>query len=173
MAVKKWFVVFGVLFVFGIGEALAQHGHDHGAAAAAPAGNAGMMMPHQMPLTAVRSLQSATVDGLKISVDIMGMGMHAHMQEMKGTPLPATFDRSKGQAIMVTIEAADTKKVVKDAEVTVTVIGPKGETTTGKAPWYGDHYGASFGSDEDGTYRIVVAAVSNGVKREAEFKHIE
>jgi hypothetical protein len=92
---------------------------------------------------------------------------------MKGFPLPDTFDRTVSQAIMVMIEAVDTKKVVKDAEVTVTVIGPKGETTTGKALWYGDHYGASFSSEEDGTYRILVAAVSNGVKREAEFKHIE
>jgi hypothetical protein len=172
MVVKKWFVVFGFLFVFGIGEALAQNGHDHGAGAAAPSGNAGMMSHHNMSMAA-RPVQSITVDGLKISADVMGMGMHVQMQTMKGFPLPGTFDRTVSQAIMVMIEAADTKRVVKDAEVTVTVIGPMGETTTGKAPWYGDHYGASFSSDEDGTYRILVAAVGNGVKREAEFKHIE
>ncbi len=167
--VEKGIVTMGVLFVFGTGVAWAQHGH--GAGTAAPSGSAGMMS-HTMSMAA-RPVQSATVDGLKLSVDVMGMEMHAPMQKMKGSPLPDTFDQTKSMAIMVMIESAQPPKTVKDADVAVTVVSPAGKTESEKAHWYGDHYGVSFEPEEVGTYRILVTAVSNGIKREAEFTHVE
>lgn len=169
MALKKWVFITGITLVLGPGGAWAQQGHDHGTGSPPTSGSGGVMS-HHMP---ARPVQSAVVDGLKISVDVMGMGMHVQMQTMKGTPLPDTFDRKKGQAVMVMIESVATQKVVTDAEVTVTVVDPKGVATVAKAPWYGDHYGTGFGSEEDGTYRIRVEAVHGGIRRGAEFKHVE
>jgi hypothetical protein len=82
--------------------------------------------------------------------------MHVHMQGMKGTPVPDTYDAKQSQAIMVMIKSLALKEIIKDANVTITIISPTGKQKTSSAPWCGDHYGQSFSPSEKGTYRIVL-----------------
>lgn len=155
-----------VILSYGIAEA--QHNHDHGAAPAAKMEHSGMS--HQMSM-ADRPVQTAEVQGMKVSLDVMDMGMHVHMQGMKGNPVPDTYDAKQSQAVMVMIQSLASRETIKDADVTITIISPTGKKKTNKAPWCGDHYGESFTPSEKGTYQIVIKVEGNEGKGETTFKY--
>lgn len=149
--VKQLFFMTLVIFMaLGTSEVFAAC-HDKDMETAADSEHQGT--PHSMSM-AHRPLQSADLQGLKVSLDVMDMGMHVHMQGMKGNPVPDSYDAKRSQAIMFMIQSAATKETVKDAEVTVTITSPSGKKTIRRAPWCGDHYGQSFSPAEEGTYRI-------------------
>jgi hypothetical protein len=164
----QWVIVLPASVILGYGIADAQHNHDHDAAPAAKMEHSGMS--HQISM-ADRPVQSATFEGLKVSLDVMDMGMHVHMQGMKRNPVPDTYDSKQSQAIMVTIKSIASKEIVKDANVEITIISPTGEKKTSKAPWCGDHYGESFSPSEKGTYQIVVKVEGREGKGETSFKY--
>jgi hypothetical protein len=151
--IMQWVIVLPALVILGYGIADAQHSHDHGAPPVAKTDHQGMSDTMSM---AGRPIQSAIVEGLKVSLDVMDMGMHVHMQGMKRNPVPDTYDSKQSQAIMVMIQSTASKETVKDANVAITIISPTGEKKTSKALWCGDHYGESFSPSEKGTYRIIV-----------------
>lgn len=166
----------GILVVFWFAVAFANSCHgggnssDHENAPVKASKNKGISHNH-MAMMGQRPVQSVEIDGTRISLDVMDMGMHVHMQEMKQQHLPGTFDAKKSHAIMVMLKNLKSKEVVSDSTVSVTVVSPEGEIKTGNAPWYGDHYGESF-SPSKGEYRIRVKAVDEtGKIREAEFKY--
>ncbi len=160
-------VVAAAMFLWS-GVAVAQHSHNHGAAAAATSESQGMSPSMSM---ADRPVQTATVGGMKVTLDVMDMGMHVHMQGMKGNPVPDTYDSKQSQAIMVMINAVPSKEIIKDTTVTITTISPAGKKKTDKAPWCGDHYGASFSPSANGTYKIIVHVDGREGKGEATFKY--
>src|ERR1035437_980710 len=164
----QWVIVLTISMTLGSGLAFAQHTHDHGATPATKMEHSGMS--HQMSM-ADRPVQSATVEGLKVSLDVMDMGMHVHMQGMKRNPVPDTYDSKQSQAIMVMIQSTASKEIVKDADVEITIISPTGEKKTSKVPWCGDHYGESFSPSEKGTYQVVVKVEGREGKRETSFKY--
>jgi len=162
----QWVIVLPASVILSYGIADAQH--NHGASPAAKMEHSGKS--HQMSM-ADRPVQSATVEGLKVSLDVMDMGMHVHMQGMKRNPVPDTYDSKQSQAIMVMIQSTASKETVKDADVEITIISPTGEKKTSKAPWCGDHYGESFSPSEKGTYQIVVKVEGREGKGETTFKY--
>lgn len=162
-------MVFAASVIFSYGIAEAQHNHDHGAAPAAKMEHQGMS--HQMSM-ADRPVQVADIQGMRVSLDVMDMGMHVHMQGMKGNPVPDTYDAKQSQAIMVMIKSLALKEIIKDANVTIAIISPTGKEKTSKAPWCGDHYGESFSPSEVGTYQILVEVEGQGEKGKATFKYV-
>jgi hypothetical protein len=155
-----------VILSYGIAEA--QHNHNHGAAPAPKMDHGNMS--HQMSM-ADRPVQVADIQGMRVTLDVMDMGMHVHMQGMKGNPVPDTYDAKQSQAIMVMIKSLASKEIIKDANVTVTIISPAGKEKTSKAPWCGDHYGESFTPSEKGTYQILIQVEGQGEKGKATFKY--
>jgi hypothetical protein len=150
------------------GIAFAQHNHDHGAAPAANMEHQGMS--HKMSM-ADRPVQTAEIQGMKVSLDVMGMGMHVRMQGMKGNPVPDTYDAKQNEAIMVMIQSLASKETIKNADVAITIISPTGKKETNRVPWCGDHYGESFSPSEEGTYQIVVKVEGREGKGEVTFKY--
>ena len=164
--IMQWVIVLPASVILSYGIADAQH--NHGAAPAAQMEHHGMSNQMSMP---DRPVQSATVEGLTVSLDVMDMGMHVQMQGMKRNPLPDWYDSKQSQAIMVMIQSIASKETVKDAYVLITIISPTGEKKTSKAPWCGDHYGASFSPSEKGTYQVVVKVEDREGKGETTFKY--
>src|SRR5512139_3466016 len=121
-------MVFLVLFA---GAAFAQHSPDH-SDGAAPMQHGGMS--HDMSMMN-RPIQSVTVKGVKITLDVMDMEMHMHMQGMKNNPVHDSFDQKQSHAIMVMLEDTATKKTIKDADVTITLTYPDGKKDTSKVAW--------------------------------------
>ena len=160
-------VIFGILWG---GMALAQHGHGHGhdSSAGDSMSQMGHSMDHSMA-TMNRPVQSITVEGMKISLDIMDMSMHTSMQKMKGNPAPGDSDVSKSHAIMVVIQDTASKEIITDAKVNYTLISPSGAKETGKLDWSGDHYGQSFNPKEKGAYQVQLNIENGGMEREAIF----
>ncbi len=112
----------GLLFLAGIfvfsfaGIAMAQHGHGsgHGGSSMSTHGSGGGS--HSMSMMN-RPVQSVTVDGYKVSLDIMDMSMHASMQKMKGNPAPRRiWTMPKAHAIMVMIQDTASKEIITDAQ---------------------------------------------------------
>lgn len=167
--IMQGFMVLAASVILSYGTAQAQHNHNHGAAPAAKMEHQGMS--HQMSM-ADRPVQVADVQGMRVSLDVMDMGMHVHMQGMKGNPVPDTYDAKQSQAIMVMIKSLTLKETIKDADVTITIISPVGKEKTSKAPWCGDHYGESFSPSEAGTYQILVQVEGRDGKGKATFKYI-
>lgn len=161
-------MVLAASVILSYGTAAAQHSHNHGAAPASKMEHQGMS--HQMSM-ADRPVQVAEIQGMKVTLDVMDMGMHVHMQGMKGNPVPDTYDAKQSQAIMVMIKSLASKETIKDANVTITIISPAGKQKTSKAPWCGDHYGESFSPSEKGTYQMVITVVGPEGKGEAIFKY--
>lgn len=161
-------VVLAASVILSYGMAEAQHNHNHGAASAAKMEHQGMS--HQMSM-ADRPVQVADIQGLRVSLDVMDMGMHVHMQGMKGNPVPDTYDAKQSQAIMVMIKSLASRETVKDAHVTVSIISPSGKEKTSKAPWCGDHYGESFTPSEKGTYQIIIKVDGQEGKGQTTFKY--
>ena len=118
-----------------------------------------------------RPVQNAIIQGRKVSLDVMDMGMHIHMQAMKGNPVPDSYDNKQSRAIMVMIRSIKSKETLKNADVEIQIISPKGKIITGTAPWFGDHYGQSFSPTEKGVYRIIVKVAGKEAKGAADFKY--
>lgn len=163
-----WILALAMFTALGSVPALAQHSHNHGAAPAAKMEHQGMS--HQMSM-ADRPVQVAEIQGLKVTLDVMDMGMHVHMQGMKGNPVPDTYDAKQSQAIMVMIKSLASRETVKNADVTVSIVSPSGKEKTAKVPWCGDHYGESFTPSEKGTYLIVTKIDGREGKGQATFKY--
>ena len=171
---KKFGVFFlAAIFVFSLGGvALAQQGHGHGgmemsAHGSTPTHGSGS---HSMSLSMKdRPVQSVSVDGLKISLDIMDMSMHASMQKMKGNPAPGGSDQVKSHALMVVVQDTASKEIITDAKVNYTLISPSGAKEMGKLDWSGDHYGRGFNPKEKGAYQLQLQIESGGMEREAKF----
>jgi hypothetical protein len=161
------------IFVFSFGGvAAAQHGHDHGGTDMSSHGSMSTQGSgsHSMSMSMKdRPVQSVSVDGFKISLDIMDMTMHTSMQKMKGNPAPGDSDVSKSHAIMVVIQDTASKEIITNAKVNYTLISPSGEKETGKLDWSGDHYGRGFNPKEKGAYQIQLQIDSGGLEREAKF----
>lgn len=161
-------MVLAAVVILSNGMAEAQHNHNHSAAPAAKTEHQGMS--HHMSM-ADRPVQVADIQGMKVSLDVMDMGMHVHMQGMKGNPVPDTYNAKQSQAIMVMINNAASEKAIKDATVAITVISPSGKKKTSNMPWCGDHYGESFTPAEKGTYRIVIKVEGQEGKGQTTFKY--
>lgn len=166
----------GLLFLAGVfvlgfgGMALAQHGHGsgHGGTGMPAHGSGGGS--HSMSMMN-RPVQSVTVDGYKVSLDIMEMSMHMPMQKAKGNPPPQGYDNSKSHAIMVMIQDTASKEIITDAHVTCTIVTPEGEKESGKLQWSGDHYGKGFEPKGKGAYQVQLKIESGGMEREAKLAY--
>ena len=166
---------FAVYFLSGIfvaalsGVAMAQHGHGHGGPSASSS-TPPHKMGHSMSMKD-RPVQSVSMDGYKISLDVMDMSMHMSMQKMKGNPAPSESDHAKSHAIMVMIQDTASKEIITDAKVNYTLVSPSGEKETGKLDWSGDHYGRGFNAQEKGAYQVQLQIESGGMEREAKFTY--
>ena len=120
-----------------------------------------------------RPVQSVTVEGFKVTLDVMDMSMHTSMQNMKRNLLPNSFEYSKSHAIMVTVQDTASKEILSDAKVQYALISPSGEKETGRLEWSGDHFGGSFSPKEKGTYRVQFMIESGGMERQAQFEYGE
>ena len=167
MAKKVLVACFSVLWAaFLSSAAIAQHGgHGHGGSSTPSPG----MASHE---TGVKSGsgQSITVEGYKISFDVMDMSAHMAMPGMKGKAMHGA-EHSKSQAMMVTVQDTASKEMISDANVTYTLISRSEKKETGKLEWSGDHYGANFSPKEKGAYRVQVMIQSGGMEREAKFRY--
>jgi hypothetical protein len=164
------FFIMGAL-VFGFaGIAMAQHGHGsgHGGSSMSSPGSGGGS--HSMPMMN-RPVQSVTVDGYKVSLDIMDMSMHSSMQKMKGNPAPGDPDHAKSHAIMVMIQDTASKEIITDAKVSYTLISPSGWKEAGKLEWSGDHYGKGFDAKGKGSYQVQLKIEGGGMEKEANFAY--
>lgn len=160
------FLAATLLIVFG-GVAKAQHGQMQG--------HGGMDMSshesgsHSMS-TKDRPVQSVSVEGYKISLDVMDMSMHMSMPGMKGTSMQGA-DHSKSHAIMVTVQDTASKEIISDAKVNYTIISPSGEKETGKLEWSGDRYDGTFSPKGKGAYQVQLTIENGGMEREANFTY--
>lgn len=152
-----------VLLVLFAGTAFAQHGHNHGSMQ-----HGGMS--HDMSMMN-RPVQSETVNGVKIALDVMDMGMHMHMQGMKNNPVHSSFDQKQSHAIMIMLEDTASRKAIKDAAVTITLTYPDGKKETSRVAWSSDHYGLGFSPVKGAVYGIRVDTEWKGAKREAAFRY--
>jgi hypothetical protein len=165
----QFVILLAICLAFGTGQAFAQHNHDHGVQPATKMEHQGMS--HSMSM-ADRPIQSAIVQGLKVSLDVMDMAMHVHMQGMKGNPVPDSYDAQQSQAIMVMLQSTKSKETVKDADVVITLISPSGKEKISKAPWCGDHYGQSVSPSEKGTYKIRIKVKAKEGDGETTFDYV-
>lgn len=163
---KKVAVYFlsGVLAVSFGGIAFAQHGHGGGSMPTHGGSSHSMSMKD-------RPVQSVTVEGYKVTLDIMDMSMHASMLKMKGNPKPGESDVAKSHAIMVTIQDTASKEIITDAKVNYTLVSPSGVKEAGKLDWSGDHFGRDFNAKEKGAYQVQLQIESGGMEREAKFTY--
>jgi len=156
-------ILAGLLFFCLSGAAWAQHGHSHGA----PAGSKETGAKDSTP--AKGSAQTVTLEGLKISLEVMSMGEH-----MKHTAAGATHgeaDHGKSHSLMVTLQDVASKEIISDARVAFVISGPSGTKDSGKLTWSGDHYGAGLEWKEKGKYQIQLHMESGGMEREAKFSY--
>jgi len=158
------FLLSAFLAAFNPGIAMAQHQHGHGSPSAAPKKGTSHGM-HK----ADQSAQAATVEGLKISFEIMDMSAHMSMPGMKGNPKHGSSEHSKSHAIMVTVQDIASKEIISDAKVRYTLVRPSGDKEAGNLVWSGDHYGGGFTPKEKGAYQVQLMIESGGMEREAKF----
>ena len=153
---------FLLAFVPSIVVAQHQHGHDSPPAAPQKGTSHGMHKADQ-------SAQAATVEGLKITFEVMDMSAHMSMPGMKGNSQHGSSEHSKSHAIMVKIQDTASKEILSDAKVRYTLIRPSGEKETGSLVWSGDHYAGGFSPKEKGAYQVQLMIESGGMEREAKF----
>ena len=165
---KKFVLVFlsALLLVLFSGLAMAQHEHGHGTDVSSPQKG----KPAEMSMKS-GPVQSVTVEGFKVTLEVMGMGEHMkHMQMAKGGS-HGEAEHSKSHMFMVTVQDTVSKEIISDAKVAYTVLNPSGGKETGKLEWSGDHYGAGFSPKEKGTYQVQLMIESGGMEREAKFTY--
>ena len=157
-------VVFWAVFWIG-GMAVAQHQHGHGAPAAPASKSPGAKEASTLKSTA----QNLTVEGYKITFDVMSM--EEHMKHLKITQGHGEGDHSKTHSFMVTLQDTASKEIISDAKVQYVITAPGGGKETGNLIWSGDHYSGGFNPKEKGVYQAKVKIESGGMEREAVFKH--
>jgi hypothetical protein len=153
----------GLLMIFLAGAAVAQHQHDHGATPKAAA------KPPEKSAEKER-IQSVTVEGLKVSLEVMDMSAHMGMPGMKASPQHGD-GRTQSHALMVTLQDTASKEIISDAQVSFSILGPSGKKENGKMEWSGDHYGAGFNPQEKGAYQVQLKIESGGMDREAKLSY--
>lgn len=144
------------------------HGNNTPAKPAESSDMKGMQHGHMMMN---RPLQTVSVEGLKLSLDIMDMDMHMNMQKMKGNPVPEEFAKGADRAIMFYVMDESSRLIIDDADVSYVITCFKGKKETGKAKWYGDHYGAPFKAKAKGEYKLKFIVDTEGKKRVGEFTY--
>jgi len=147
--------------------AMAQHGgHSHGGATA-PSSPTGKSRDGGKKDSAA---QSVSVEGLKVSLEVMDMSAHMSMPGMKGSTRHGA-DHSQSHALMVTLQDTFSKEIIADARVSFSILRPSGKKEDGKMEWSGGHYGAGFTPGEKGAYQVVLKIESGGMEREARLKY--
>ena len=166
---KKIFLRFLVLvfMCFFPGIALAQHQHDHGGSSP----TASSKDTSQEMQMGSQPVQAITLEGLKITFEVMDMSMHMSMPGMKGNPAHGASEHSQSHAVMVKVEDTASREIISDAKVQYTLIRPSGEKETGKLVWSGDHYGGGLSPKEKGIYQFQLMIESGGMEREAKFTY--
>lgn len=147
------------------GWAGAQHSQGHGAPAAPASKKSGGKEASVSKPTA----QNLTVEGYKITFDVMSM--EEHMKHVKTTQTHGEGDHSKTHSFMVTLQDTASKEIISDAKVRCVITAPGGGKETGNLTWSGDHYGGGFNPKEKGTYQVRLKIESGGMEREAIFKY--
>jgi hypothetical protein len=137
----------------------AQHQHGHGVPAA-PAGK---------PAAAKPAGQSVTIDGFKVTFEVMSM--EEHRKHLKSTPGQGQSDHSPSHSFMVTIQDTASKEIISDAKVQYSLTAPSGAKETGTLAWSGDHYGGGFNPKEKGGYQVQLRIESGGVERAVKFQY--
>jgi hypothetical protein len=163
---KKIFLILlsGFLVAFYAGIAVAQHQHGHESPSAAPKkGTSHGVHKADQPA------QAATVEGFKITLEVMDMSAHMSMPGMKGSSQHGSSDHSKSHAVMVTVQDIASKEIISDAKVRYTLVRPSGGKEMGNLVWSGDHYGGGFSPKEKGAYQVQLMIESGGMEREAKF----
>jgi len=145
------------------GEARAQHGHSHGTPAASRETGAKDSAP------AKGSAQTATLEGLRVSLEVMSMG--EHMKHKTAGATHGEADHSKSHVLMVTLQDTASKEIISDARVSFSVLSPSGKKENGKMEWSGDHYGGGFSPREKGTYQVELKIESGGMERDAKLSY--
>lgn len=167
-------VLAGSWVMFLSGAAIGQHGHDHGTPSpASPKGGSQQMQMGSQPV------QSTTVEGLKITFEVMDMSAHMAMPGMKGMSMPGMkgnpqqsgSEQSKSHVIMVTVQDPASREIISDAKVTYTILSPSGGKEPGKLEWAGDYFGGGFSPKEKGSYQVQLMIESGGMEREAKFTY--
>ena len=164
----------GFLIAFFAGAAVAQHSHSHGAPSTATSG----MGSQDMSMKS-QPAQSLTVEGHKISFEVMDMSAHMAMPGMKGMSMPGmkgnpaqgNSEEMKSHVIMVTVQDTASKEIISDARVAYTIVAPSGKKEAGKLAWSGDHYDGGFNPAEKGQYQVQVSVEGGGMEREAKFAY--
>jgi hypothetical protein len=147
--------------------AMAQHGgHSHGGATA-PSPQTGKSHDKGMKSSPA---QSVTVEGFKVSLEVMDMSAHMSMPGMKGSPQHGE-GHSQSHALMVSLQDTASKEIVSDARVSFSILSPSGKKENGKMEWSGEHYGAGFSPREKGTYQVELKIESGGMEREAKLTY--
>ena len=147
--------------------AMAQHGgHSHGETTA-PSPQKGKS--HDMDMKSSPT-QSVTIEGFKVSLEVMDMSAHMSMAGMKGSPQHGE-SHSQSHVLMVTLQDTASKEIITDARVSFSIISPSGKKENGKMEWSGGHYGAGFSPREKGTYRLEMKIESGGMERDAKLSY--
>lgn len=128
---KKFVLTFlaSLWVIFLAGVAMGQHGHDHGSPSSAPQKGTSQEM------TVVNQPQSVTLEGFKITFEVMDMSMHMSMPGMKGSPQHGASEHSQSHALMVKVQDTASKEIISDAKVQYTLIRPSGRKR--RVNWYG------------------------------------
>ena len=159
--ILSWFMV-----AFLASGAIAQHKHEHGSA---PAPTTQKAQGHEMAMKGGPA-QSATVEGYKITLEVMDMSAHMSMPGMKGSSMDAAA-HGKSHALMVTVQDIASKEIISDARIQSILTTPTGVKENGKLEWSGDHYNGSFSPKEKGNYQIELKIESGGTERIAKFAY--
>ncbi len=158
----------GTLVLGFAGIAMAQHGQGsgHGGKSTSSHGSGGSS--HSMAMKD-RPVQSLTVEGFKVTLDVMTSEDHAKMAKDHGSSHGGAHDKS--HHFMMTIQDAASKEIISDAKVSFTVQTASGEKETGKLSWMGDHYGGDIELKGKGEYQVQFLIESGGMEREAKFSY--
>jgi hypothetical protein len=150
--------------IFLAGAGLAQHGHGGKQGGSSPkSGQEG----HSAAMKN-RPVQSVTVEGLKISLDVMTMEEHMKMGKDHGGH-PGGAANGKSHHFAVKVQDTASNEIISDAKVGFTVQTPAGEKQTGKLNWSGDHYGGDVDLKGNGVFQVRFSIESGGMERQAEF----
>jgi hypothetical protein len=163
---KFHFFLLSAVLVFGFSAtALAQHGHGHGESTPPAKTGAGK----DSGAKGKQDVQSKSVEGLKISLQVMSMS--EHMQHAQKGSAHGDADHSKTHTLMVTLQDEFSKEILADAKIRYTVVAPSGQKETGQLTWFGDSYSAGFSPKEKGPYQIQLKVESGGAERDTNFTY--
>ena len=169
----EMFKEFAFLFLFTLlaftfsPVAMAQHGGHGHAGTTAPSPQTGKS--HDMGMKSSPA-QSVTVEGFKVSLEVMDMSAHMNMPGMKASPQHGE-SHSQSHALMVTLQDTASKEIISDARVSFSILSPSGKKENGKMEWSGGHYGGGFSPREKGTYQVELKIESGGMERDAKLSY--